>query len=97
MVTKHNCHPGMKETVAACVKNGMNQFLDSYQDDLRDALKQKLVAESDIDAALRGKYRTGLRLGLLDPPSQAPYAQGATTQERGISFDTLWLRVNLSR
>ncbi len=71
MVTKHNYFPGSKEAVAACIKIGVNQFLDSYQDGLRTALKDHLIAESDIDNALRGKFRIVIRLGLLDPAPQA--------------------------
>ena len=37
-------------------------------------LASKLVTAADIDAALRGKFRTLIRLGLLDPPAASPYA-----------------------
>ena len=72
MVTKHNYYPGSKEAVASCIKNGVNQFLDSYQDGLRAALKDNLLSESDLDRALRGKFRIVLRLGLLDSNPSDP-------------------------
>ena len=75
MVTKHRYFPNMQQAVAACVKNGVNQFLDGYQPGLREALESKTITEKDIDAALRGKFRVVLRLGLLDPPAMVPYAK----------------------
>lgn len=81
MVTKHRYYPDMKQAVAACVKIGANQFLDGYQEGLREALEAKAVSEKDIDAALRGKYRVVLRLGLLDPPSVVSYAKDSSPEE----------------
>jgi beta-glucosidase len=81
MVSKHNYYPGMKEAVAACIKTGVNQFLDGYQEGLREALKENLISETDIDAALRGKYRVVIRLGLLDPPAQVSYASPTSPEE----------------
>ncbi len=75
MVTKHRYFPDIQQAVAACVKNGVNQFLDGYQDGLREALESKAITESDIDAALRGKFRVVLRLGLLDPPGHGAVLQ----------------------
>jgi beta-glucosidase len=81
MVSKHKYYPDMTLAVAACIKTGVNQFLDGYLDGLRDALESKAVTEKDIDAALRGKYRVVLRLGLLDPPSMVRYAKSDSAQE----------------
>ncbi len=81
MVNKHRYFPDMQQAVAACVKIGVNQFLDGYQEGLRGALESKAVTEKEIDAALRGKFRVVLRLGLLDPPSQVPYAKSDSTEE----------------
>jgi beta-glucosidase len=81
MVNKHKYFPDMQQAVAACVKAGVNQFLDGYQEGLRAALESKAIAEQDVDAALRGKFRVVLRLGLLDPPSQVPYAKSDSTEE----------------
>jgi beta-glucosidase len=75
MVSKHRYFPDMNQAVAACVKIGVNQFLDGYREGLNQALESKAVTEKDIDAALRGKFRVVLRLGLLDPPTLVPYAK----------------------
>jgi beta-glucosidase len=81
MVRKHRYYASAKEAVAACIRVGVNQFLDRYQDELHAALAEKLVSEADVDAALRGKYRTVIKLGLLDPPSMVPYAKNASDEE----------------
>jgi beta-glucosidase len=81
MVTKHKYFASQEEAVAACIRIGVNQFLDRYQDDLRAALTEKLVTEADVDAALRGKFRTVIKLGLLDPPSMVAYTANASDEE----------------
>ena len=81
MVTKHKYYASQKESVAGCIRIGVNQFLDSYQSGLRQALAEKLISEADIDAALRGKFRTVLKLGVLDPPAQVRYARSESEAE----------------
>jgi beta-glucosidase len=80
LVTRHRYYADMKQAVAACLRTGVNQFLDGYREGLHEALESKAVTEKDIDAALRGKYRVVLRLGLLDPPSMVPYAKSDSTE-----------------
>ena len=61
--------------MVACLKAGVNQFLDRYQDETKAALKEGQVTEAEIDALLRPKFRIAIRLGLLDPPEMVPYAK----------------------
>jgi beta-glucosidase len=42
---------------------------------VKQALDQKLLTEADLDGALIGKYKTIVKLGLLDPPALAPYTK----------------------
>jgi beta-glucosidase len=74
MVSNHKYYKTLKEAVAGAVKIGTNQFLDQYQEPLKEALKENLVSGRDIDEALRGKFRTVIRLGLLDPPQMVSYS-----------------------
>jgi beta-glucosidase len=61
---------------AACVKAGINQFLDrSYIADLNSALTNDLVTEADMDRVLKGEMRVYFRLGVLDPPDRVPYSK----------------------
>jgi beta-glucosidase len=80
MVTKHHYFPEPKEAVAASVKNGINQFLDVYEDGMRQALKDHLLTEADLDKALRGKFRIVIKLGLLDPAPAAQPAAASTVE-----------------
>ena len=66
--------PDHKAAVVAALKAGMNQYLDSYRNELSAALKEGLVTEADLDEALRRKFRVTLKLGLLDPPELVPYS-----------------------
>ncbi len=50
-------------------------LLDGYKDAVTAALKKGSLTEADIDTVLRGSFRTEIRLGLLDPPSQVPYSK----------------------
>jgi beta-glucosidase len=70
------------EALAATIKAGYGQLLWFAMIDggelrvvLERILASKQIAETDIDAALRGKFRTLIRLGLLDPPAASPYAK----------------------
>jgi beta-glucosidase len=62
-----------KQAVVACLKAGINQFLDSYQDETRAALKDGSITAGEIDDLLRSKFNISLRLGLLDPAGASPY------------------------
>jgi beta-glucosidase len=73
--------PDQKAAVVACLKAGINQFLDRYADETKAAVKDGLVTEAEIDALLRPKFRVAIRLGLLDPPEMVPYSTIKDTPE----------------
>jgi beta-glucosidase len=75
MTTDHKYFPSVVEGSAASVKAGINQFLDRYQDGVTQALKTGLLTEADIDEVMKGNFRVMIRLGLLDPAEQVPYAR----------------------
>lgn len=75
LVTDHKRFANQKEAVVACLKAGINQFLDTYKEETTAALKDGSISESEIDALLRPKFRVSIRLGLLDPPQLVPYAE----------------------
>ena len=74
LVKLYHRYPTQEAAVVACLKAGINQFLDTYKDEVHAALKDGSLTEADIDAALHRKFRVTVRLGLLDPASQVPYA-----------------------
>jgi beta-glucosidase len=75
LVDPRHLYPNQQAAVVACLKAGINQFLDRYQDETKAALKEGQVTEEEIDALLRPKFRIALRLGLLDPPEMVPYSK----------------------
>ncbi len=72
--TAHKAFPDLASASAACVKAGINHFLDRHRDAVLEAVQRGLLTEADLDEALRGLFRVSLRLGLLDPPAQVPYS-----------------------
>jgi beta-glucosidase len=84
LVTHHHAFKTMSEAAAAAIHAGINQFLDDYRQPVMDALKQNLINEQEIDANIRGVFRVMLRLGMLDPAEQIPYAKiGTVDQAKG--------------
>ncbi len=75
LITSHKTFPDKEHGAAAAVKAGINHFLDKYQEDLKKALKDGLVTEADMDAALRNLLTVYLRLGEMDTPGVDPYAK----------------------
>lgn len=73
LVNPRHRFPNQEAAVAACIKAGVNQFLDRYKDETKAALKDGSLKESDLDEALRRKFRIEIKLGLLDPPAMVPY------------------------
>lgn len=74
LVDARKVYATQKDAVVACLKAGINQFLDTYQEETKAALKDGSVTEPEIDALLRYKFRVAIRLGLLDPLQMVPYS-----------------------
>lgn len=74
LVSDHQAFPDLAAAAGACIKAGINQFLDNYAEAVSQAIERGLLSEGDLDAGLRGVFRVMLRLGLLDPPELVPYA-----------------------
>ena len=75
LVEPRKLFPNQEAAVVACLKAGINQFLDRYADEAKAALKDGSLKETDLDTALRPKFRIAIRLGLLDPPEMVPYSR----------------------
>jgi beta-glucosidase len=75
LVDPRRVFPDQKAAVVACLKAGINQFLDRFQDEAKAALKDGSITEAEIDNLLRPKFRVTIRLGLLDPPEMVPYSK----------------------
>ena len=87
LITAHKSFPDKEHGSAAAVKAGINHFLDTYKPDLTKALKDGLLTEADMDAALKNLLTVYLRLGEMDPPGVDPYAKiGVRDGRRGSTL-----------
>lgn len=75
LVSDHKACATKAEATARIVQSGIGQFLDDFRAPAREALEKGMLSEADMDAVLVGTFRVMLRLGLLDPPDENPYAE----------------------
>ena len=85
LVNPRHTFPTQEAAVVACIKAGINQFLDRYSDQVKAALKDGSLAEADLDNALRRKFRIEIKLGMLDPPEMVPYT---SIKDSPLPWDT---------
>lgn len=74
LVSAHKAFPDLPTAAAACLRAGIDHFLDRHKEAVNEALKRGLITEADLDQALRGHFRVSLKLGLLDPAERVPYS-----------------------
>jgi len=75
MVTAQKSYPDNEHASAATIKATIGQFLDNDRASATKALADGLITESDLDNAIRGDFKVMIRLGMLDPPDNNPYAK----------------------
>ena len=71
----HHTVDSMAAAAARAVKAGTDLDCGNEYAALLPALQQKLLAESDIDTAVRRLLTARFRLGMFDPPERVPYAR----------------------
>ena len=77
MVNPRHYYKTQEQALAEALKAGIGQvlaFMFNVPKTTKQAIDDKLLAEADVDAVLKAKFRTVIRLGLLDPPSMVPYS-----------------------
>jgi beta-glucosidase len=83
VVDMHHYMRTMQEVYVQALKVGVNSLLPGFgprigptpQDALKQALAEKQITEGDIDSAVERKFKTTIKLGLLDPPGSDPYSK----------------------
>ena len=82
MVNLHKYFKTDQEATVAAIKVGVNQFLGGGgAASIKKALDDRQLTEADINAAIRGKFKTIIKLGLLDPPAMVPYSKIGSRDE----------------
>lgn len=62
------------QVAAAAIKAGINLDCSTIlQKDVEEAVKQKLITEKEVNAALAKVLRTEFKLGFFDAPEKSPY------------------------
>ncbi|AVR43989.1 beta-glucosidase [Christiangramia fulva] len=78
LLSDHKYYKTKYEGAAAAIHAGINQFLDQYKEAVYGALAKGYISETDLDNVLRGNYRVMIKLGMLDPAKNNPYAKIGT-------------------
>ena len=71
----HHTVDSMAAAAARAVKAGTDLDCGDEYSALLPALEQKLIAEADIDTAVRRLLTARFRLGMFDPPERVPFAR----------------------
>ena len=71
LVREHKRFPDYPAAVAEELKSGADVITD-WAVGVRDAWKQGLISEPDLDRAVRNQLRLKFRMGFFDPPAEAP-------------------------
>ena len=77
----HKFAPDEEHAAALSLRAGTDTSCGPEFDALNQALKDKLVSESEIDTAVKRLFTARFRLGMFDPPQDVPYAR--ISYERG--------------
>lgn len=88
----HRAAPDMAHAAAAGVKAGTDMSCGNEYAALSSAVKQGLVSEAQLDAALRKLFTIRFRLGMFDPPASVPfnriaYQENDSPQHARLSFE----------
>jgi beta-glucosidase len=70
----HGYAPSIAAAAALAVRAGTDLNCGGEYSMLGDALSQGLIAEADLDRALRRLFEVRFRLGMFDPPDRVPFA-----------------------
>jgi beta-glucosidase len=71
----HKFAPDEEHAAALALRAGTDTSCGPEFASLNQALKNKLVSESEIDAAVKRLFTARFRLGMFDPPQDVPYTR----------------------
>ncbi len=87
----HNFKPTAAEASAAAVKAGTDLTCGTEYRSLVDAVKQKLIEESEIDRSLQRLFVARFKLGMFDPPERVPFSKIPYSEVDSAAHRTLAL------
>jgi beta-glucosidase len=74
LVGAHHYYSDLYKAGSACIKAGINQFLDDYKEGVTGAVKKGYLSEKEIDEVIKRNFFVMIKLGLLDPPKKVRYS-----------------------
>jgi beta-glucosidase len=89
----HHFSPDAAHASAIAVKAGTDTSCGDEYKSLVQAVHDRLIAEADIDQAVRRLFTARFRLGIFDPPAevryaQLPYSEVDSTEHRALALKT---------
>ena len=83
VVDMHHYFKTMQEVYVAALKAGLNSLPGGFgpstgptaQEAIKQAINAKQITEAEIDSAIESKFKTTIKLGLLDLPDLNPYSK----------------------
>ncbi len=83
VVDMHHYLKTMQEVYVAALKAGLNTLLGGFgpstiptaQEAIKQAINEKQITDAEVDSAIERKFKTTIKLGLLDPPALNPYSK----------------------
>jgi len=88
----HNFSPDAKRAAVDAIRAGTDINCGDTYLALIPAVKEGLIAESELDRPLHRLFRARFQLGLFDPPRDVPYARIPFRENRAPSHRALALR-----
>jgi beta-glucosidase len=90
--TGHHASPDNAHGSALAVKAGTDTTCGNEYVDLVSAVRASLIAESEIDRAVKRLFTARMRLGMFDPPDQVPFSRISMTENHSDEHQALSLR-----
>ncbi len=73
--TNHKIAKSPQEAVAIGIKGGCDMECGGYYKNIPTAVSENLLAEAEVDTALKRIFTARFKMGLLDPDEMNPYAK----------------------
>jgi len=92
ITTGHHFSPDNAHGAALAVKAGTDTTCGNEYVDLVSSVHAGLIAESEIDTALKRLFTARMRLGMFDPPAQVPFSRVPIAENHSEAHQAISLR-----
>jgi len=92
ITTGHHASPDNAHGAALAVRAGTDTTCGNEYVDLVAAVHAGLIAETEIDIAVKRLFTARMRLGMFDPPDRVPFSRISMTENHSEEHQALSLR-----